>query len=99
MDMLLTVAILLILFLINMMVLTSLTTIRSEQAYNLALAKQGLGKKIRRMKEDPQFVASYEQYHKDIENNVQVENPVGAYYHLKMINKTIKRAKNKAWAG
>jgi hypothetical protein len=69
-----------------------------RDAYNQALAKQGLGKKIEKMMDDAQFVASYEKYHKDIENNNQVANPVGSYYHLKKLNKTIKRAKNMAWA-
>ena len=69
-----------------------------RSAYNEALAKQGLGKKIEKMMDDPQFVASYEKYHKDIENNNQVANPVGSYYHLKKLNKTIKKAKNMAWA-
>ena len=68
-------------------------------AYNRELAKQGLGPAIEKLMKDPMFVSSYEQYHSDIENNKQVGNPVGAYYHLKRLNKLIKRAKNKAWAG
>ena len=69
-----------------------------RQAYNLALAKQGLGPKLEKLMEDPKFRASYEKYHNDLNNNVQIENPMGAYHHLKMINKTIKRAKKRAWA-
>ena len=68
-----------------------------RQAYNLALAKQGLGPKLEKLMKDPKFRASYEKYHNDLNNNVQIENPMGAYHHLKMINKTIKRAKKRAW--
>ena len=70
-----------------------------RQAYNKELAKQGLGPAIEKLAKNPKFLASYEKYHSDIENNVQVQNPVGTYYHLKMLNKLIKRAKNKAWFG
>ena len=68
-----------------------------RQAYNKALAKFGLGPAIEKLAKDAKFLASYEKYHSDIENNVQVQNPVGTYHHLKMLNKLIKRAKNKAW--
>ena len=70
-----------------------------RQAYNKELAKQGLGPAIEKLAKNSKFLASYEKYHSDIENNVQVQNPVGTYYHLKMLNKLIKRAKNKAWLG
>ena len=52
---------------------------------------------MRSPNEDPKFISSMELYHSDIDNNVQVENPVGTYYHLKKINKLVKRAKNRAW--
>ena len=68
-----------------------------RQAYNKALAKFGLGPAIEKLAKDDKFITSYEKYHSDIENNVQVQNPVGTYHHLKMMNKLIKRAKNKAW--
>ena len=68
-----------------------------RQEYNLALAKEGLGPKLEVLMKDHRFISSMELYHSDINNNVQVENPVGTYYHLKMINKLVKRAKNKAW--
>ena len=68
-----------------------------RQAYNLALAKEGLGPKLEVLMKDPRFISSMEQYHSDINNNVQIKNPVGTYYHLKKINKLVKRAKNRAW--
>ena len=46
---------------------------------------------------DPRFTASLEQYHADLAANVKVENPVGHYYHLKMINNVVNRAKDAAW--
>ena len=67
-------------------------------AYNNALAEQGIGPELDRLIEhDPRFTASLEQYHNDLDANVQVENPVGHYYHLKMINNVVNRAKDAAW--
>ena len=68
-----------------------------RQAYNKELAKEKLGPKMENMMKDPKFIASLADYHKDLDANKRVENPVGSYYHLKMLNKLINRAKDNAW--
>ena len=68
-----------------------------RDAYNAELAKYGLGPKLENLMKDSKFMASYEKYQSDLDNNVQVANPVGSYYHLKAINKLVNKAKDKAW--
>ena len=68
-----------------------------RDAYNEALAKEKLGPKMENMMKDPKFMASLEKYHQDLDSNTRVSNPVGSYYHLKMLNKLINRAKDNAW--
>ena len=68
-----------------------------RDAYNAELAKFGLGPKLENLMKDSKFKTSYELYQSDLDNNVQVDNPVGHYHHLKAINKLVNKAKDKAW--